>query len=183
LNRLAYEVVPPGVFARLFYALTGRPPSHFRPGMWAWVDGRTSPWARVRKAREALEALADDPVGVTVRTLEDVGRRKPWSDVPRPNGALPLVTRFATRARLTSLLETLGCKRYLTIMRGLLAGHRAVAADWFAWQEATGRAFPVEVKSRGDSLRPFQKESILFCQAVGCLEYRLLEILHERRSA
>lgn len=178
LSRLAYQVMPPAVFTRLFVALVGRPPSHFHPDRWAWVDPRRSPLERVTKARARIEAISDDPVRGTVEALEALTKRKPYSDHPRPAGALPLVTRFATRRRLESLLNTLGARRYLAILEGMLAGHRAVAADWFAWQEGTGRAFPVEVKSRGDTLRPYQKESILFCQASGVLEYRLLELLH-----
>lgn len=180
LNRLAYQVVPPALFTRLFVALVGRPPSHFRPDRWARVDPRRSPLDRVRTACAKIDAIADDPVKGTLDALDALARRKPYVDHARPDGALPLVTRFATRRRLESLLTTLGERRYLTILRGLLAGHRTVSADWFAWQEDTGRAFPVEVKSRGDTLRPYQKQSILFCQASGVLEYRLLELLHER---
>lgn len=179
MNRLAYDVVAPAVFTRLFVALVGRPPSHFHPDRWAWVDPRRSPLDRVRKAHAKIEAIAHDPVRGTLEALEALANRKPYVDHHRPNGALPLVTRFATRRRLESLLATLGARRYLTILRGLMAGHRTVASDWFAWQESTGRAFPVEVKSRGDTLRPYQKESILFCQASGVLEYRLLELLHD----
>ena len=129
-------------------------------------------------ASAKLDAIENDPAAATVGALEALGQRKPYASMPRPAGALPVVSRFLSRARLEDLLATLGGKRYLAVLRGLLAGTRVVDADWFAWQRATNRAFPVEVKSRGDTLRPSQKESILYCQQTGIFEYRLLEILH-----
>jgi hypothetical protein len=180
LQRLAYQVIPPSVFTRLFFALTGRPPSHFRPDEWTWVDPRRSPLRRAAAARDRIQRITGDPVGGTIDALEELARRRPYADFQRPEDALPLITRFATRTRLQDLLETLGRDRYLAMLTGMLAGHRVVAADWYAWQPGTRRAFPVEVKSRGDTLRPYQKESILFAQASGLLEYRLLELLHEK---
>lgn len=181
LHRLGYEVVPPAIFHRLFYALTDRPPSNFHGTSWPgeFLGGRLSPLFVAQRARERILALRDRGVlpGL-VAALEAVGQRPPYRDIVRPDGALPLVSRFFTRKRFASFVEAVGENRMIKILDGLARGYQVVSADWFAYMDGTNRVFPCEVKARGDHLRPYQKESILFGQRDGLLDYRLLEVLH-----
>lgn len=181
LERLGYAAVSPAVLHRLFLALTDRPPSHFHPSAWPlqFAGARSSPLGIVDRARGRLRPFQEqaDPL-LLVRALEAFARRPPFRGVPAPDGALPLVARYFTRRRLEQFLEAVAAPRLGRIFEGFLRGHRVVSADWFAYQEATRRAFACEVKSRGDHLQPSQKESILYCQRAGGLEYRLLEVLH-----
>jgi hypothetical protein len=181
LQRFGYQVVPPGLFHRLFFAVVGRPPSHFAPDAWPalFLGGRVSPLEIAAKAQERIEALRDTGiVGGVVQSLEALAQRYPYKQFQRPDGALPLVSRYLTRRKLESFLETVGENRMLQIFRGFLRGYKVLSADWFAYMEGSRRVFPCEVKARGDHLRPYQKESILYCQRNGFLDYRLLELLH-----
>lgn len=181
LRRLGYEVVSPAIFHRLFFAVADRPPSHFRPDAWPLelLGGRVSPLHVAQRLLERVAALRDRGVvpGIT-SALEALGLRPPYRDLVRPEGALPLVSRFFTRKRLAAFLETVGEARLVKILDGMARGYHVASADWFAFMEGTDRVFPCEVKARGDTLRPSQKESILFCQREGLLDYRLLEVLH-----
>ena len=183
LQRLGYEAVPPGVFHRLFLALTDRPPSAFASDSWplAGVAGRVSPLFAAARAHERIDALAD--AGVVpglVRALEAIGARPPYNALGGNGTSLPLIRRYLTRKRFESFVDSIGERRLLAILRGFARGYHVVSADWFAYMEGSSRVFPCEVKARGDHLRPFQKESILYCQRNGLLDYRLLELLHQR---
>lgn len=181
LRRLGYEAVPPALLARLFFAVVGRPPVHFRPGVWpdAYLTGRLSPFEWVARAQERIQWLRDaGHARGSIESLEALARQYPYRLHPPADGALPLVSRYLTRARLESFLETVGEARLLQIFEGFLRGYHVVSADWFAYMEGTRRVFPCEVKARGDHLRPYQKESILYCQRRELLDYRLLEFLH-----
>lgn len=180
LSRLAYQVVPPHVFHRLFVALVGRPAPDFRTDAWPllFLGGQRSPLAWVAKAQAALEAVeAPDQV---LGALDAMARRWPYRRHPPPPGVPLLVGRFFNRTRLRAFLDVLGAPRLRRVLEGFLRGHPAISADWFAYHEGSHHAFCCEVKSRGDQLRPAQKESILFCQRTGTLDYRLLELIHNR---
>lgn len=180
LARLGYDVVPPRVLPRLFAAYTGQTASSFRPE--AWFDPRRhirlSPLDRVRRIRDALSTLADGPEAL-VREAE---RRQ---SARFGSKGLALLARLSGTGpgKLEALLEALTPRRLSALFRGILAGYEVANADWLAFRAASHRAFPCEVKSRGDHLRPTQKEAILFCQRSSLLDYRLLEILHNRPSA
>lgn len=181
LRRLGYDVVNPALFSRLFFALVGRPPSHFHVDTWpkAFVNGRLSPLEWVARGAARIEDAARRGMRTSlVGALEELGKRRPYRDFARPEGALPLVASHTTRRRLESLIEALGDQALATLFRGFLTGYRPNAADWFAWEPGGGRAFFCEIKSLNDHLRETQKDAILWCQRTGALDYRLLEILH-----
>lgn len=183
LRQFGYDVVSPTVFTRLFHALVGRPSAHFSHETWpgAFLGGRLSPLEWVERGRQRLDHARDAGVrAVLEAALEAVGRRRPYRDYPPPAGGLPLLARYLNRPRFASLLESLGDRAIVALLEGLLLGYRAAAADWFAWRADAGRAHFCEVKSRGDVLRPTQKEAILWSQRTGALDYRLLEVLHGR---
>lgn len=183
LRRFGYEVVPPALFSRLLLAVTGRPAAHFLPESWpgSFLHGRSSPLHAAALAHQRIQALRDAGLfpGL-VQALEAYRARPPYRFVTGSATSLPLVNRFFTRARLEAFLETIGEERLLRILTGFLQGYHAVSADWFAYMEGSRRVFPCEVKARGDHLRPYQKESILFCQRNQVLDYRLLELLHNQ---
>ncbi|MBI2077369.1 MAG: hypothetical protein HYT80_03215, partial [Euryarchaeota archaeon] len=183
LQRLGYEAVPPALFHRLFLAVTDRPPSNFAPDAWpgALLGGRVSPLRVAERAQERIDALADaGALPSLLRALEAIAARPPYNAYADSGGSLPLIRRFLTRRRFESFVESVGERRLIAILRGLARGYRVVSADWFAYMEGSSRVFPCEVKARGDHLRPYQKESILYCQRNGLLDYRLLEVLHQR---
>jgi hypothetical protein len=183
LHRFGYQVVSPSLFHKLFLAVVGRPVSHFAPDAWPtqFLSGRISPLEQAARAEERIEALRDAGIlrGI-IQSLEALAERYPYKNYTRPDGALPLVSRHLTRRKLELFLETVGENRMLHILRGFLRGYKVISADWFAYMEGSNRVFPCEVKARGDHLRPYQKESILYCQRNGLLDYRLLELLHTR---
>lgn len=185
LQRLGYEAVPPGLFHRLFLAVTDRPPSSFAPDAWPhlFLGGRVSPLHAAARAHARIDALADTgALPGLVRALEAIAARPPYRDVVGPGASLPLIRRYLTRRRFEGFVESVGESRLLAILRGFSRGYHVVSADWFAYMEGSSRVFPCEVKARGDHLRPYQKESILYCQRHGFLDYRLLELLHQSKS-
>lgn len=184
LRRLSYDVVFPSVFRRFFHALVDRPASHFQPGIWprAFLGGRLSPLERVARSLERLEAAKREGFAVRLeRDLAAIAHRPPYRLYPEPQGSIPYVGRYLSRSRFDNLLQVVGERRLLALMDAFARGYDPVAADWFAWEPGGGRAFFCEVKSLGDHLRDSQKQSILWCQRHGLLEYRLLEVLHAPR--
>lgn len=181
LARLGYDAVHPGVFRRLFEALVGRPASHFSSSVWptAFLNGRVSPLEWVARGRRKIEEARTSGVGdALLAALDEVGRRPFHRLHPPPEGSLPYIGRYLSRTRFESLIAAMGDRRVLAVFAGLLQGHDATASDWFAWQPQGDRAFFCEIKSSGDHLRETQKETILWCQRSGAVDYRLLEVLH-----
>lgn len=183
LRRFGYEVLPPTIFARLLFAVTGRPPNQFQPDHWpgAFLQSRQGPLHAAALALQRIQLLRDAGLfpGL-VQALEAQRARPPYRSLPTGGASLPLISRYLTRSRFELFLESVGEDRLVSILEGYLQGYHAVSADWFAYMEGSRRVFPCEVKARGDHLRPYQKESILFCQRNQILDYRLLELLHNR---
>ncbi len=181
LQRLGFDAVHPAVFRRMFALLVGRPAAHFRSDAWpaAFLQGRLSPFEWVQRAQQRFqEARTRGLRPLLAEGIDELRRRPFYRDQPGPDDSLPAFGRYLSDQRLDDLLTTLGDERLLALLEGLLLGHDPTAADWFAWETGGRRAFLCEVKSQGDTLRPSQKEAILWCQRTGAAEYRLLEILH-----
>lgn len=120
-----------------------------------------------------LAACADIAAGSAPDNLRALG-----DTLIRSGKRPPSYVRYTER--LAHFAETFGGPALAACFEGTLLGHRATHADLLLAHPRTRQSALVEVKSRGDRIRPTQVESALWHARTGRCGYRIMKVDHPK---